>query len=70
MTKLYRIRCVKSRIHYAVFKAGCNVRGDTAMSLLYDWKSSTVYMWRVMMRECDTVLDAMKPRWVKFAMRN
>jgi hypothetical protein len=70
MTKLYRIQCMKGRIHYAVFKAECNVRGDTAMSLLYDRKSSTVYKLWVMMRERDTVLDVMKPRWVKFAMWN
>jgi hypothetical protein len=63
-------QCVKGRIHYAVFNAGCNVRGDTALSFLYDWKSSTVYRWWVMMKECDTVLDMMKPRWTKFAMWN
>ena len=70
MKKLYRIQRMKGRMHYALFKAGCNIRGDTAMSMLYDWKSSTVYTWWVMTRQCVTVLDAMKPRWVKFAMWN
>ena len=59
MTKLDRIQCVKGIIHYAVFKAGCGVRGDTMMTFLYD----------SMMKECDTVLDEMKPR-VKCVMWN
>ena len=74
MKKLYHVKCTKDRMKDTVFKAEWNVRGDNAMSTLYYWKSCTKYMWWVMMRECGTVLNAMKTYvrevCVKFAIWN
>ena len=62
--KLYRIQCTNGRMNDAVFKVGWIFRGNTAISTLFFWKSCTVHT-SVVMKECDTVMNAMNSICVK-----